>query len=95
MVRANRYFLPGYTWHLTQRCHKREFLLKFARDRRRWRQWLFKAKQRYGLHVLNYMVTSNNIHLLVFDDGGENVIPRSIQLISANRVRLMQVTDLY
>ena len=82
MVRAYRYFLPGYTWHLTQRCHKREFLLKFARDRRRWRQWLFQAKQRYGLRVLNYMVTSNHIHLLVYDDGRKNVIPRSMQLIS-------------
>lgn len=28
------------------------------------------------------MVTSNHIHLLVFDDGRKNVIPRSIQLIS-------------
>ena len=23
-------------WHITHRCHKREFLLKFARDRQRW-----------------------------------------------------------
>ena len=78
MVRANRYFLPGYTWHLTQRCHKKEFLLKFVRDRRRWRQWLFLTKKRYGLRVLDYMVTSNHIHLLVYDDGRKNVIPRSI-----------------
>ncbi len=82
MVRAYRYFLPGYTWHLTQRCHKREFLLKFARDRRRWRHWLFQSKKRYGLRVLNYTVTSNHIHLLVYDDGRKNVIPRSMQLIS-------------
>ena len=82
MVRTCRYFSPGYTWHQTQRCHKKEFLLKFARDRRRWRQWLFKAKQRYGLRVLNYMVTSNHIHLLVYDDGRKNVILRSVQLIS-------------
>ncbi len=34
MARANRHFLSGYVWHITQRCHKREFLLKFARDRR-------------------------------------------------------------
>jgi putative transposase len=27
MPRANRYFLPGYVWHITHRCHKREFLL--------------------------------------------------------------------
>jgi putative transposase len=31
--------------------------------------------------VLNYMVTSNHIHLLV-EDRGEGMIPRSIQLIA-------------
>ncbi len=82
MVRANRYFLPGYTWHLTDRCHNRKFLLKFARDRKRWVQWLYQAKKRYRLRILNYMVTSNHVHLLVYDDGGKNVIPRSMQLIS-------------
>ena len=36
LARANRHYLPGYVWHITHRCHKREFLLKFARDQRRW-----------------------------------------------------------
>ena len=44
MARAKRHFLPGHVWHITHRCHKKEFLLKFARDRRRWLQWLFEAK---------------------------------------------------
>ena len=30
MPRASRYFMPGYVWHVTHRCHKKEFLLKFA-----------------------------------------------------------------
>ena len=81
MPRANRYFLPGYIWHITHRCHKKEFLLKFSRDRKRWLAWLFEAKKRYGLCVLNYVVTSNHIHLLVRDTGN-NVIPRSLQLIA-------------
>ena len=29
MARAHRHFIPGLVWHLTHRCHKREFLLKF------------------------------------------------------------------
>jgi len=29
-----------------------------ARDRRRWLQWLFEAKKRYGLSVCNYILTS-------------------------------------
>jgi hypothetical protein len=30
MPRANRFHLPGHVWHLTHRCHQREFLLEFA-----------------------------------------------------------------
>src|SRR5690606_27539157 len=81
MPRANRYFLPGYIWHITHRCHNQEFLLKFAQDRRHWLHWLFEARKRYGLSVLNYVVTSNHIHLLVKDTGG-GVIARSLQLIA-------------
>ena len=82
MPRANRYFLPGHVWHITHRCHKKEFLLKFSKDRKRWRYWLFEAKKRYGLSVLNYIVTSNHIHLLV-QDCGRGEIAKSMQLIVA------------
>lgn len=81
MPRANRHFLPGYVWHITHRCHKQEFLLKFARDRRRWRQWLHEARKRYGLCVLNYIVTSNHIHLLVRDQGRGEIVS-AMQLVA-------------
>lgn len=83
MPRANRYYIPGQVWHITHRCHKKEFLLKFRRDRQRWQHWLFEAKRRYGLQVLNFMVTSNHIHLLVVDGGDREVIPRSLQLVAS------------
>jgi REP element-mobilizing transposase RayT len=82
MPRASRHYIPRYVWHITHRCHKKEFLLKFARDRRRYLQWLFEARKRYGLSVLNYMATSNHTHLLVRDNGDRDVIPKSIQLIA-------------
>ena len=82
MARAKRHFIPGQLWHITHRCHKREFLLKFARDRRRWLHWLYEAKRRYNLAILNYMVTSNHIHLVVIDGSDRSVIPRSIQLVA-------------
>jgi putative transposase len=82
MARAKRHYIPGHVWHITHRCHKREFLLKFPRDRRRWIEWLYQAKKRYGVSVLNYMVTSNHVHLLVFDDGRPNVISDSIKLVA-------------
>jgi putative transposase len=81
MPRAHRHFLPGHVWHITHRCHQNAFLLKFSRDRRRCLHWVFEAKKRFGLSVLNYMVTSNHIHLLVRDTGGQ-VIAQSMQLIA-------------
>jgi putative transposase len=78
MPRANRYFLPGYVWHVTHRC-RGKFVpivpvvqsLRFVqdvdednivgisreigmRDRRRYLLWVFEAKKRFGLSVLNY-----------------------------------------
>jgi len=32
--------------------------------------------------ILNYIVTSNHIHLPVVDDGDRDVIPRSVQLVA-------------
>jgi len=83
MARANRHFISGYVWHITHRCHKKEFLLKLVKDRDRLRYWLFEAKKRYGLCILNYIITSNHIHLLVSDKGrSNNCIPKSMQLIA-------------
>ncbi len=81
MPRANRVFCRGFVWHITHRCHQKEFLLKFVRDRRRWRHWLFEARRRYGLCVLNYIVTSNHIHLLVVDQGNQE-ISAAMQLVA-------------
>ena len=94
MARAHRYYIPGHIWHpsslfklrrtgITHRCHKKEFLLKFAKDRRCWMHWLFEAKKRYGLSVLNFMITSNHIHLIVVDDDSKDVISKSMQLVAS------------
>ena len=44
-------------------------------------RWVFEAKKRFGLSVLDYMVTCNHVHLLL-KDTGPNVIARSMQLIA-------------
>jgi putative transposase len=82
MARAKRHYIPNQIWHITQRCHKREFLLKFKQDRYRWIQWLFEAKRRFGLVVLNYVVTSNHIHLILKDDSENRIIPQAIGLVA-------------
>ncbi len=33
MPRAHRHYIPGCVWHITHRCHKQEFLLRFEKDR--------------------------------------------------------------
>jgi putative transposase len=40
---------------------------------------LFEAKKRFGLCVLNYVITSNHVHVLIRDTG-KGVIAQSIQL---------------
>ena len=44
--------------------------------------WLFESKKRFGLTILNYIITSNHIHLLVGSEKDPEVIPKSIQLIA-------------
>ena len=51
MPRANRYYLRGNIWHITHRCHKKDYLLKFKKDRVFWMQWLFEAKKRYKIVI--------------------------------------------
>jgi len=43
MPRAHRYFLPGHIWHITHRCHKQVFLLKFVKYRQCWLHGSFEA----------------------------------------------------
>ena len=82
MARANRHFIPGQIWHITHRCHKKDFLLKLAKDRLGWMKWLYEAKSRYGLTVFNFTATSNHVHLLVLDESGEDAITKSMQLVA-------------
>jgi hypothetical protein len=45
----------------THRCHKKEFLLKFAQDRECWLGWLFEAKKRWQHRQrLNEKLAINN-----------------------------------
>ncbi len=81
MPRASRHYLPGHIWHLMHRYQGKQFLLKFLKDRRIWVDWLYEARSRLGLCVLDYNVTSNHVHLIVRDRGGGE-IARGMQLIA-------------
>lgn len=53
--------------HVTHRCQERRFLLDTAIYRRQYVRRLRKASQRFpAVWVLDYVVTSNHVHLLVW-----------------------------
>lgn len=53
--------------HVTHRCHKREFLFQHDVDRIVYRDRLFEASRRFPcVRLLNYVITSNHIHLLAY-----------------------------
>lgn len=80
MPRANRCFMPGLVWHITHRCHQKEFLLKFAKIRQRYTTWLYQARRRFDVEILNYTITSNHTHIIVRGEGGNKGISAMMQL---------------
>jgi len=81
MPRANRYFVSGQVYHLTHRCHDRQFLLKFARDRNAYRMKLREALCRFEVSLLDHCLTSNHVHLVVCATGPEQ-ISRLMQMVA-------------
>jgi hypothetical protein len=68
MARANRHHLPGYVWHITHRCHKREFPLKFDKDKKRWtesiavgdKEFVMETKAKLGAKAIGRRELENN-----------------------------------
>jgi putative transposase len=44
-------------------------------------QWVYEAKKRFGVWILNYSVTSNHIHLILKDGKGRDAISRTMQWV--------------
>ena len=73
MPRPTDYLLPGYTYHLTHRCADQQFLLRFARDRDVYREWLREGANRHKVPVYGYCITSNHVHVLAHADNPDAV----------------------
>jgi putative transposase len=73
MPRRRRGWLEHSCYHVTHRCHDGEFLFRFRKYRDFYVRELFAAKRRYGLDVLDYMVTSNHVHLLLASRAGPEI----------------------
>ena len=86
MPRANRYIIAGNVYHLTHRCHDRKFLLKFQKDRSRYRSLLRKGIKESGVSLLTYNITSNHVHLVVYAEEDERV-SRLMQQVAGDFAR--------
>ncbi len=73
MPRGNRYHVPGHTYHLTHRCHDRQWLFRFARDRDRYRLMLWESLQDANVWLLSYCITSNHVHLLARAESSDGI----------------------
>lgn len=73
MPRSNRYFTAGRTFHITHRCHDRDFLLQFAKDRALYQEMLREKLQEHSVSLFNFCLTSNHVHLLLHADDFDSV----------------------
>ena len=72
-----------YSYGVTRRCQERRYLLRFKKDRRQYLQRLREAIARYPISVLNYMPTSNHVHLVVWCDHAED-LSAAMQYVSGS-----------
>ena len=67
------YLRPGKFYHLTHRCHDRQFLFKFAQDRNRYRKMVWETLNDIPVEVFCYCLTSNHTHFLVRAEEPERI----------------------
>jgi putative transposase len=80
MPRRKRNWVKGGCYHITHRCLNKEFFIKFSKVRDVYCSELLEAQERFKLDILNYVITSNHIHLLVYCRDGEE-IEKAIQYV--------------
>ena len=70
MPRTRRNWEQSSCYHITHRCQNKEFLFRYNKYRNFYVRTLFKTVQKYHIDVLDYIVTSNHVHLLVAAKAG-------------------------
>jgi REP-associated tyrosine transposase len=73
MPRKRRDWDRGACYHITHRCQDRQLLFRYAKYRDFYTKMLLKSVQRYRMDVLDYIVTSNHVHLLVSAKEGQEI----------------------
>ncbi|MFO7910243.1 MAG: transposase, partial [Halomonas sp.] len=80
MPRPKRNFVNRGCYHITHRCHGGNYIFKFAKHRQLYFEVLRETVDRFAIDVLNYIVTSNHTHLLLWARRGDEV-SRAIQFL--------------
>ena len=73
MSRRKRAWIDSACYHITHECHERRFLFRFAKYRDFYIRHLLEMRKRYDIDILDYMVTSNHVHLLLRSKKGERI----------------------
>lgn len=82
MPRANRYFVAGPAFHVTHRCHNREFLFRYAKDRDVYREMMRQQLNRNDdISLLTYCITSNHVHMLLVSRSKEGAVSDFMQAL--------------
>ena len=73
MSRRTRNWLDRSCYHLTHRCIERKFLFENAITRYTYQKELREMISRFQVDVLNYVITSNHIHILIYAGKGTEI----------------------
>lgn len=73
MPRRTRNWLNRSCYHLTHRCIDKQHLFKSSITRDIYMHELREMTKRYKVDILNYCVTSNHVHILVYSSQGTEI----------------------
>ena len=73
MSRRTRNWLDRSCYHITHRCLDRQYFFKHAITRNTYQKELREMINRFNIDILNYVITCNHVHLLVYASKGAEI----------------------
>jgi putative transposase len=73
MSRRKRNWLDRSCYHITHRCLDRKYFFEHALTRDTYLKELREMTARFNVDILNYMITSNHVHILVYAGKGMEI----------------------
>lgn len=73
MSRRKRNWMDRSCYHITHRCLDRQFFFQHSITRDTYLKELREMLSRFKVDILNYMITSNHVHLLAYSGKGTEI----------------------